>query len=177
MLSSDILIITALLALTLLGLGLLLGGLSMTLRALRGQQQGLPQAWQSLESQRRIERMVYRHHRISGLLIIAAAVLFFWQFLVHAPLGMHTRNGSWLLLSWLLAVGNGFNALIGVVILLRPSLLKPIETRANRWIAIDIQELGQRLGRHSCLRGLLLVLVALTLMSGTLLLLGERLYS
>lgn len=167
----DILIITILLVLALVGLGLLLAGAGMTVQALTGRDKGLPQAWFELERQWHIERLVYRHHRISGILILAAAAFFFWQFTTH---GVFSAAGNWQPLALALAVGNAINALIGLVILFRPSGLKPIETAANRWFAVDTHHLGEQLRTHPRLRGLLIVLVALILLSGALLLLGER---
>lgn len=95
----------------------------------------------------KIERIFYRHHRITGTLLFIGASVFlallsmipisdnlaikaFWQ----SPRGLYIAlvvQG----LAWILAM---LSLLIGLTVLLRPSLLKPLERYANRQI-IDIE--------------------------------------
>ena len=83
-----------------------------------------------------IERRVYRHHRAAGAALVAAALAWLW---LLAPL--EGLRGLWtLLLPYLPLLGIVLLALAvlaaGLVLLLRPSLLKPVERVANRWITV-----------------------------------------
>ncbi|MFN7085115.1 MAG: hypothetical protein ACK4N4_00640 [Burkholderiales bacterium] len=100
---------------------------------------------QTLDQPHSIERIVYRYHRIYGALLLAGGLFTLyvmaagrWSRDVRSALGL----GEW---SWL--VGDVTSALmviigilataLGIVIVIRPSLLRGIEARLNRWIATD----------------------------------------
>lgn len=116
-----------------------------------------------LNRQWRIERGIYRHHRLTGLLIIAAAAFFFfktWHFGLLEPARL---SDNWRMTILLLAVGNLFNLVVGLVLLLRPSRLKPVEGLSNRWIEVDVQAMLRERPR---LRGALIVLISLVCAAG-----------
>lgn len=87
-----------------------------------------------------IERWLYRHHRITGSLLLAAGLLFFAA--VVFPFGIQQPAAAlpgesifWEALLWLLTLAHGVAAVLGLVILIRPSALKSLEAVANRWIS------------------------------------------
>ncbi|TVQ31329.1 MAG: hypothetical protein EA370_12995 [Wenzhouxiangella sp.] len=152
-----VLLLTIALALTVVGSGLMLG----TRASDKAQSSAAPLAL--LNRQWRIERGIYRHHRLAGLLTIAAAAFFFfktWHFGLLEPARL---SDTWRLTILLLAVGNLFNLVIGLVLLLRPSRLKPVENLSNRWIEVDVQEMLRERPR---LRGTLIVLISLVCAAG-----------
>ncbi|MDP1527200.1 MAG: hypothetical protein Q8M20_15445 [Rhodocyclaceae bacterium] len=102
-------------------------------------------SWRALQNrpQRtwRVDRFVYRHHRLFGALILLGASIFLALLATH-----HTaifKADPWLLkglplavvllqaAAWLFAV---FSMLIGLFVLVRPSALKPLEAKANHWV-------------------------------------------
>lgn len=102
-------------------------------------------ALRPLEVPRYTERWFYRHHRAVAILLLAGVAAFFLLYAFHYPRDtllafisgrLDTLTGALVdTIEWFLV---GANALIGVfalVMLLRPSLLKPVETWANRWIS------------------------------------------
>ena len=96
-----------------------------------------------LETPYYVERFVYRYHRLSGgLLLLAAAWVFvyFWvlydrekvlQRLVLTNGGIWALDGSVLILR----IGSLVIAAVGLLVWLRPSLLKSPESRVNRWVS------------------------------------------
>jgi hypothetical protein len=88
-----------------------------------------------------VERTIYRRHRIFGGFVIAGAVaglallVFLWS---HPQAAQWLRDGLGRLgLRLTLALtGTVFTLLVltGFLMLFRPSLLKGVEVRANRWI-------------------------------------------
>lgn len=174
----DILIITALLTLLVLGLGLLLAGAGVTLQAImgeRGQPGSLGRAWTAVEQQWRIEHFIYRHHRISGAVIMLASAFFFWQFATLGIFSGSPLDSAWELPIWLLVAGNAANLVVGLIVFFRPSRLKPIEAVTNHWFAVDSRSVANRLAMHPRLRGLLILLAAVVVLAGTGVLLTERL--
>ena len=135
----------------------------------------------------RLERLFYRHHRIMGLLIVAGAAyclysLWLWVDLLTLFSGSHSGSE----LGWsnilvdaaimVLTLGNILSLIVGVIVILRPSLLKGLESRANTWIESDqfFQSLDTRidmtehwLNRHPRLIGLLVIIGSLYMMSNT----------
>ncbi len=104
------------------------------------------QATHWLEAPRPIERFFYRRHRVFGALLIVGAAFALYS------LGFHydaARMLAAFALPWagpgaevfttaltgFLLFGNAMVLLIGVVVLLRPSLLKGVETVSNRWVS------------------------------------------
>lgn len=92
-----------------------------------------------LERPRRVERFIYRHHRLFGSAIAAGAM----ALLALLGAGQSRLFGTVLpggsggrvamLLVWALAVAV---LVIGIIVLVRPSALKGVEALANRWIEL-----------------------------------------
>lgn len=102
----------------------------------------------SLDSARPSERWFYRHHRLFGGLLTLGAVYVLYTFAVafdpqdtsRKILLFHSHTATeWLLVS-LTFLNIGFSLVaiaIGSVTFFRPSLLKGLEQRANRWYGVD----------------------------------------
>ena len=101
-----------------------------------------------LDAPRPTERWFYRHHRLAGALLILGAAYVIYTFLFVFNLKEISRDillfRSRVVTEWLLSsmefLNVGFGAIaviIGAVIFLRPSLIKGIEQRANRWYGVD----------------------------------------
>lgn len=95
----------------------------------------------------RIERWVYRHHRLSGVLIVLGAsyVIVYFGLLfdktaalqrlsVYAPARLMDILLDTLSLS--LSLGAAVALVVGFVTCLRPSLLRGIEEFSNQWISL-----------------------------------------
>ncbi len=95
----------------------------------------------------RIERWFYRHHRSMGLLLILGAgyilVYFGWRFnKAIAVQSFASFVPNKLLLDGLLQavvlfalIGGAVALLVGLAVLLRPSLLRSIESESNQWVS------------------------------------------
>jgi hypothetical protein len=92
-----------------------------------------------------IERWFYRHSNITGGLLMIGALyllyLLFWQ-LDFILLAKKLSGLTPLMWEWLLQSFHIFFAsmaivvfLIGFLIIIRPSLLKPLEEKANKWVS------------------------------------------
>ena len=134
-----------------------------------------------LDSSTLTERGFYRHHRLSGILLMLGAGFVIYQFALginySALFGKAMFMGSHAAAAWLVrALGfitMVFSALafgLGVVVFFRPSLLKHLEQRANTWFAADdsLKRLDEQVaapdrlfGRNPRLVGLLVVLGSL----------------
>lgn len=134
-----------------------------------------------LEVPRFQERAFYRHHKIWGVLLLAGAgySLYYFLFdydqarLVHDFSRYFNKHiADWLLeaISLFLLLGNVFVMLIGIIILLRPGLLKSFEAQCNRWIStrkvykfLDIEHNGadSMLTRNPKVLGVLIILASL----------------
>lgn len=98
---------------------------------------------EELNRPRWIERYFYHHHRLVGSALLIGAIFVLYVFL----LGYNTRKifaamapGSWWLVNALMAmllVGSVLAALVGTIVLVRPSLLREIEKSSNRWISTE----------------------------------------
>ena len=143
--------------------------------------------FRTLDRPHTLERFFYRHHRLLGALIALGAgfVLWEWTFAYHRAglFGMLGARWSRPELNWIIAAGEwivvGLHALIlviGLVILLRPSLLKNLESEGNRWHTPAVGEildtrysvLEQRMVLHPRVAGLLLLLASTWCLSGLL---------
>lgn len=165
--SADLVILLLLILLLSLALGLALVGGGLLLRPPRASDHGSdPPPLQWLDRQWRIERGIYRHHRLAGLLVIAAALLFFFKTWPVGLLAAPQMPEGWLLGWWVLAIGNLFNLLVGILLLLRPSRLRPLEAASNRWIAVKPAAIAAWLLRHPRLRGALILLISLICATG-----------
>lgn len=99
----------------------------------------------SLEMPISIECWFYRHAKITGALLIVGALylfyLLFWEldFIVLAKNlpGLTILMWEWLLQSFQIffAIMSIVVFLMGFLIIIRPSLLKPIEEKANKWVS------------------------------------------
>jgi hypothetical protein len=97
-----------------------------------------------LDQPHHIERFLYRHHRILGLMIVAGAgfVLWRWAFAYERSEFLALLGTSWATkgLDWLpaametaLIALHGAILMVGLLVIFRPSLLKGFERTANRW--------------------------------------------
>jgi len=94
-----------------------------------------------LERQWRVERSIYRHHRLFGGIIAIGALTLLLMLGMHhgqefASGAAHLSRGAYLveLVRVALWVFAAFALLIGIVIAIRPSAIKGFEALANRWI-------------------------------------------
>lgn len=166
MLWQELLIDAALLILTIAALAFALAGVVLSLRPSAA---GLPKQGGTpsrgllgiLESPRRIERFVYRHHRWSGAVILLGAGFALWRIAASGILWSPRAFGLHVPLLWLLAVATALGFLVGLVVLVRPSGLKPLETRANRWVGPEAGTIREWLGRHPRVQGLLVLAASL----------------
>lgn len=173
--SIDLLIVTALTVVMLVSVALLIAGIGLLLRGLSGRRpsESAPEpSLALLDRQWHIERLLYRHHRITGLVIIGAAAYFLWQ-TFHRELLGHIAV-DWQPAWWLLVAGSGINLIIGSIIILRPSGLKPVESMANRWFPLDTRKLVVWLNARPGLRGVLILITALLALIAAATLLLER---
>ncbi|MEX0914477.1 MAG: hypothetical protein WDZ60_01170, partial [Wenzhouxiangellaceae bacterium] len=83
---------------------------------------------------RRIERFVYRHHRLFGTAIVLGALLYLWRIASIGLLWPSAGHSAWLSGLPALTVLHLLVLPFGTVMLIRPSLLKRIEQTSNRWI-------------------------------------------
>lgn len=103
-------------------------------------------ALRPLEIPRRSEPFFYRHHRIVGMLLLAGVIAFFLIFAFGYPrdtvlAAIANRIGgasAGVLVGTVerfLLVANALIGLFALIVIIRPSALKPLEARANRWIS------------------------------------------
>lgn len=96
-----------------------------------------------LDKPRPTERLLYRHNRLVGVGLLLGAMLVLYTFLFgYNPrkLSALIPHGYWWLSDALLAillVGSVLAALVGFVVLIRPSLLRDTEKLANRWVSTE----------------------------------------
>jgi hypothetical protein len=89
------------------------------------------------------ERYFYRHHRLVGGALFVGSMFILYVFLFSYNLrriSAATTSGYWMALDALAAillVGTVLAALVGIVVAVRPSLLREIEKSTNRWVATD----------------------------------------
>lgn len=110
------------------------------------QKYSLRKALKPLEIPRHTDRVIYRHHRIAGSLLALAAAAFLYVYLTDSPqlqisgwlaarLGTAAFSSTLAGLGGFLAVVNFLALLLGVVLAVRPSALKPLENVANLWVS------------------------------------------
>lgn len=159
---TGLLVDAALLALIVIALGFTLAGLALCLDPGRfSDSEGSPGGWllEPLESPYSVERFLYRHHRWFGALVVISTGFVLWRIASTGLLWSSRAPGLEMTMLWLLVVACGFAFLAGVIIFLRPSTLKPVEARANRWVGWRGSRSQQWLRRHPRVRGGLIVLV------------------
>lgn len=102
----------------------------------------------SLNKPRYQERLVYRYHRLFGSFIIAASLISIYMLYFYTDvkplmqkitLMAETAFGKWLLesLYYILLGANALAFVVGLIIFIRPSLLKTLEEKANSWIETE----------------------------------------
>ena len=99
-----------------------------------------------LDEQRHGERFFYRHHIIFGILLLIASAYVFYSFMFSFDPAKFSFSiftspdaNQWLLQS-LVFINLSFSVLIfliGVIVVVRPSLLKSFEAVMNRWVVVD----------------------------------------
>ena len=112
-----------------------------------------------LETPISIERLFYRHAKTTGTLLMAGAVylfyLLYWE-LDFVRLAQTLPNLTPLIWEWLLQAFLIFFLitavvvfLLGLLILVRPSSLKPLEEKANTWISTrqKMQFMSEEIGQ------------------------------
>jgi len=130
----DIWLLTALIVMAVTAAGWTLGNLALLFSA-RRRTQARPPGWlRTAEAPRRIERLVYRHHRLFGLAVLAGASLFLVRTAAAGLVWPDASEPLWHAVYPVLAVLNLALLPFGAVMLIRPSLLKRLEQAANRWI-------------------------------------------
>lgn len=140
MTGSAILITTLLVILLVLAIALTVGALALLATGPRTEQPGSAgplDALRLLDRQWSIERFIYRHHRAFGLIILLVGVFSIWQLGRTELRQLPGNSATMTALLWILMAGQAFNLLMGLFILLRPSLLKPLEALGNRWHELD----------------------------------------
>lgn len=96
-----------------------------------------------LDRPRWTERFFYRHSKLvgAGVLIGALVILytFLFSFNVRTISTLVPRAYWWLAdaLVGMMLIGSGLAALIGALVLTRPSLLREIEKASNRWVSTE----------------------------------------
>ena len=144
------------LAVLLLSLGTLIAGVMMLLAPQRFVRAGqVSNRWVSLDRwlapldiPRYIDRIFYRFHPILGAFLVAGATYALIYFTVGydgarmADLILGVGHGAFAKAMLdsaviLIGVGSGFALVVGLILIIRPSLLKGFEVWSNRWVASD----------------------------------------
>lgn len=106
----------------------------------------LPKLENLLNRRHAVERTLYRHHRITGVVVLVFSLynLYVLLFDTHAQAALAllrraSVNTGWLFdaLEAMLVAGNIFAAGVGVFIAVRPSILRNFEAWANRWVSAE----------------------------------------
>ena len=126
---------------------LLLPGKAIALNTRLNNRYSLRSHLKPLESDRLFEPAVYRHHQAAGLFILLGASYVLYQLAFNyqhpaaiAALGTllpHRHVAEWLLdaLMWFSVPAMLLILLFGATLATRPSRLKGIEARSNRWVS------------------------------------------
>lgn len=142
--------------------------------------------FKKLDEQKNFEREFYSNHKVMGSIIIIGSLYSLWfiwplrnelHFLLPEINNFLLRNIMQTAVANTLLLGNAFAFIMGCVILLRPSLLKGLEVRLNRWIEsgkslevldkkVDIFD--QVVPGKPRLFGLLIIIGSIYIMSNTL---------
>lgn len=173
----SILISTFLVVLLVLAVALTVGSLALFVAGTRKtnpeKDPGALYALKLLDKPWTIERMIYRHHRLFGLVILFAGVFCIWQMSRTRLIELLGDSTTLAILVGALLIGQAFNLAIGLVMLLRPSLLKPLEAVGNRWHDLDLWD-RQKSG-NTRLTATLLALVGVIVLVGSATLLVQQL--
>lgn len=135
------------------------------------------QVFRDLDAPRPTERFFYRHHRIFGILLMLGAIFVAYSFGFALDIsrleGKFMLFGSRNIADWLLEslvmlnlVFAALALLLGLTVFFRPSVLKDIEARTNRWFVMDdslkrldveLRVPDQLFARHPRILGLLIM--------------------
>lgn len=110
----------------------------------------LRRSMRPLEISRNIDRHIYRHHKLFGLVVILASTFTLYNLLFSLETGrlaslighqFPAPIAGWLIeaINLFLIAGNLFAIVIGLMIYVRPSALKSFESRANQWVSLREQ--------------------------------------
>jgi len=132
-----------------------------------------------LDQPHHIERFLYRHHRVLGIMIMVGAGFVLWrwafayersQFLAALGTRFMASGLDWIpaAVETILVALHGAILMVGLVVAFRPSLLKNFERTANRWhqgpattpFDAVVGTLDGAFEDHPRISGLLLVLAA-----------------
>lgn len=97
----------------------------------------------ALDRPRWIERFFYRHHKLVGVGVLLGALGVLYTFLFSYNLRIISayvpRDYWWLsdALVGMLLIGSGLAALIGTLVLVKPSLLRELEKSSNHWVSTE----------------------------------------
>ena len=99
----------------------------------------------ALNKPRETERYVYGNRRLTGAAILLAALYVLYAFVAgHMRpaalvdlLGLGMDGGLASVMLWLLAAGGVAAAAVGVLLLIRPAMLKGLEAWVNQWISTE----------------------------------------
>lgn len=97
----------------------------------------------ALDRPRWTERFFYRHHKLVGAGVLIGALVVLYTFLFSFNLRTISTlvpRGYWWLSDALVAImlaGSGLAALIGILILIRPSMLRELEKASNHWVSTE----------------------------------------
>lgn len=94
------------------------------------------------------ERLIYRNHKVFGILIVLITSICIYMMCFYTNISnitnalvlmADTAFGKWLLesLYYILIGANAIALFLGAVIFIRPSVLKTIEEKANRWVETE----------------------------------------
>ena len=129
-----------------------------------------------LDRPRWTERFFYRHHRLVGALVTIASLCTLYIFLISynvRRIATAVAKGYWGLVDAvvaLLLVGSALAAIVGIFLLIRPSVLRDIEKLSNRWISTEglakffdrrFDSADQHLLRRRNIAGILLIVASL----------------
>lgn len=96
-----------------------------------------------LDRPRSTQRFFYRNHKFVGASVLIGALAVLYTFLFSYNLrtiSVFVPRGFWWISDALVAIlllGSALAALVGGLVLLRPSLLREFENVANRWISSE----------------------------------------
>lgn len=133
--AADIWLLTALIVMALTAAGWTLGNLMLVFG--RPPPAGLRSSasWlKAADAPRRIERLVYRHHHLFGLAVLIGAGWFLLRTTGAGLIWPGEGEPLWHAIYPALTVLNLALIPFGLAMLIRPSLLKRLESAANRWV-------------------------------------------
>lgn len=137
-------------------------------------------SYSSIDKARFIDHKIYRSHKLIGMVMLVLSMLTLYLVLfviTNQPEVRETQLNGAVVHDWMLEValviatlGGVIGVCFGIVILLRPSLLKPLELWGNRWIHFpdktldkNIDGLDEWAARHTRLFSLVVLISAIAI--------------